>query len=65
VTELTLTLDWVAAAVGATRRKGSVDAAVGEVVTDSRTLQPGDLFVALRWWSDRRTGSSAGGRQDD
>jgi UDP-N-acetylmuramoyl-tripeptide--D-alanyl-D-alanine ligase len=48
VTELTLTLDWVAAAVGATRRKGSVDAAVGDVVTDSRTLQPGDLFVALR-----------------
>ncbi|HZM97181.1 MAG TPA: UDP-N-acetylmuramoyl-tripeptide--D-alanyl-D-alanine ligase [Vicinamibacterales bacterium] len=46
--ELTLTLDWVAAAVGATRRKGSADAPVGNVVTDSRTLQPGDLFVALR-----------------
>ena len=46
--ELTLTLDWVAAAVGATRRKGSADAPVGQVVTDSRTLQPGDLFVALR-----------------
>jgi len=48
VRELTLTLDWVAAAVGATRRKGSADAPVGNVVTDSRTLQPGDLFVALR-----------------
>jgi len=48
VRELTLTLDWVAAAVGATRRKGSADAPVGNVVTDSRTLLPGDLFVALR-----------------
>jgi UDP-N-acetylmuramoyl-tripeptide--D-alanyl-D-alanine ligase len=48
VRELTLTLDWIAAAVGATRSKSSVDAAVGEVVTDSRALQPGDLFVALR-----------------
>ena len=48
MTELTLTLGWVAAAVGATRKKGGADAAVGDVVTDSRTLQPGDLFVALR-----------------
>jgi UDP-N-acetylmuramoyl-tripeptide--D-alanyl-D-alanine ligase len=48
VTALTLTLDWVAGAVGATRRTGSGDRTVGEVVTDSRTLQPGDLFVALR-----------------
>ena len=48
MTELTLTLDWVAAAVGAARGKGSVDAAVREIVTDSRALQPGDLFIALR-----------------
>jgi UDP-N-acetylmuramoyl-tripeptide--D-alanyl-D-alanine ligase len=48
VRELTLTLDWVAAAIGAPRRTGSVDATVGDVVSDSRTLRPGDLFVALR-----------------
>ena len=46
--DLTLTLDWVADAVGATRRQGSADAPVGDVVTDSRTIRPGDLFVALR-----------------
>jgi UDP-N-acetylmuramoyl-tripeptide--D-alanyl-D-alanine ligase len=47
VTALKLTLGWVATAVGATRRPGSTDRAVGDVVTDSRTLQAGDLFVAL------------------
>ena len=48
MTELRLTLGWVAAAVGATRPVRSADAAVGDVLTDSRTLQRGDLFVALR-----------------
>ena len=43
-----MTLAWVAKAVGATRRGEGSDSAVGEVVTDSRTLKPGDLFVALR-----------------
>jgi UDP-N-acetylmuramoyl-tripeptide--D-alanyl-D-alanine ligase len=43
-----MTLAWVADAVGATRRADGGDSVVGEVVTDSRTLEPGDLFVALR-----------------
>jgi len=43
-----MTLGWVAEAVGARRKAGSDDLVVGEVVSDSRTLQPGDLFVALR-----------------
>jgi UDP-N-acetylmuramoyl-tripeptide--D-alanyl-D-alanine ligase len=46
VTGVALTLDWVASAVGATSGAGA--AVVGDVVTDSRTLKPGDLFVALR-----------------
>ena len=45
MTDLTLTLDWVADAVGATHAKGSADAPIGDVVTDSRTIRPGDLFV--------------------
>ncbi len=48
MTAIKLTLGWVAAAVGATRQKDNADRAVGDVVTDSRTLQAGDLFVALR-----------------
>lgn len=47
MTALEMTLAWVANAVGATRRAESADQVVGEVVTDSRTLKPGDLFVAL------------------
>jgi len=47
VTALNWTLEWVAAAVGATRPADSARA-VGDVITDSRTLQPNDLFVALR-----------------
>jgi UDP-N-acetylmuramoyl-tripeptide--D-alanyl-D-alanine ligase len=43
-----MTLGWVADAVGARRPAGAADSVVGEVVTDSRTIQPGDLFVALR-----------------
>jgi UDP-N-acetylmuramoyl-tripeptide--D-alanyl-D-alanine ligase len=48
VTALKVTLGWVAAAVGATRHADGADRPIAEVVTDSRTLQPGDLFVALR-----------------
>jgi UDP-N-acetylmuramoyl-tripeptide--D-alanyl-D-alanine ligase len=43
-----MTLGWVASVVGASRQTAGTDAVVGDVVTDSRTLQPGDLFVALR-----------------
>jgi len=43
-----MTLRWVAEAVGTTWRAGGGDSEIGEVVTDSRTLRPGDLFVALR-----------------
>jgi UDP-N-acetylmuramoyl-tripeptide--D-alanyl-D-alanine ligase len=42
-----MTLGWVADAVGVRRQAGSDDPVVGEVVSDSRTIQPGDLFVAL------------------
>ncbi|HET9358492.1 MAG TPA: UDP-N-acetylmuramoyl-tripeptide--D-alanyl-D-alanine ligase [Vicinamibacterales bacterium] len=48
MTGVSITLDWVASAVGATSRAGAGGAVVGDVVTDSRTLKPGDLFVALR-----------------
>src|SRR4029453_14985130 len=34
--------------VGWARPADGADAAIGDVVTDSRTLQPNDLFVALR-----------------
>ena len=46
--ELRLTLGWVAQAVHGRLRAGDADRAIGEVVTDSRTLVAGDLFVALR-----------------
>ncbi|MGE0443953.1 MAG: Mur ligase domain-containing protein, partial [Vicinamibacterales bacterium] len=45
---LTLTLGWVARAVGGRLASGDPDAVIGPVTTDSRTLQPGDFFVALR-----------------
>jgi len=45
---LELTLGWVAEAMGAERPARDADAAVGDVVTDSRVLREGDLFVALR-----------------
>jgi len=44
---LELTLGWVAEAMGA-GRPPDAEAVVGEVVTDSRVLRQGDLFVALR-----------------
>ncbi len=46
--ELRLTLGWVAEAVGGRIRSGDPGEAIGNVVNDSRTLQPGDFFVALR-----------------
>ena len=46
--DLNLTLGWVTRAVGGTMRSGDVDRPVGEIVTDSRALQKGDLFIALR-----------------
>ena len=46
--DLRLTLAWVAAAVGGRIRSGEREVEVGNVVTDTRTLQPGDFFIALR-----------------
>ncbi len=43
-----LTRAWVARAVGGTLRAGDPDTRIGELVTDSRSLGEGDLFVALR-----------------
>jgi UDP-N-acetylmuramoyl-tripeptide--D-alanyl-D-alanine ligase len=43
-----MTLGWVAGAVGAAWPADGADQVVGDVVTDSRALQRGDLFVALR-----------------
>ena len=45
--ELRLTLGWVARAVGGSLT-GRPDREIGAVVSDSRTAQAGDLFVALR-----------------
>jgi UDP-N-acetylmuramoyl-tripeptide--D-alanyl-D-alanine ligase len=45
---LELTLGWVARAAGGTLRSGDPGRLVGEVVTDSRNLSTGDLFIALR-----------------
>lgn len=45
---LRLTLRWVADAVGGRIRSGDPDGEIGAVVADTRTLQPGDFFVALR-----------------
>ena len=46
--ELELTLGWVAKTVGGVLRSGIPELAIGDVMTDSRSLRPGDLFVALR-----------------
>ena len=46
--EVRLTLGWVAQAAGGSLTSGRADREIGSVVTDSRTLQAGDLFVALR-----------------
>ncbi len=48
MTAINFTLGWVAGAVGAPPQRDGADRALGDVVTDSRTLRAGDLFVALR-----------------
>jgi UDP-N-acetylmuramoyl-tripeptide--D-alanyl-D-alanine ligase len=48
VSDVALTLGWVARAVAGALRSGDPEHEVGEIVTDSRTLRQGDLFVALR-----------------
>ena len=45
---LRLTLGWVAEAVSGHIRSGNRGETIGEVVSDTRTLQTGDFFVALR-----------------
>ncbi len=45
---LRLTVGWLAAAVAGRIVSGDPEQAIGNVVTDSRTLQRGDFFVALR-----------------
>jgi UDP-N-acetylmuramoyl-tripeptide--D-alanyl-D-alanine ligase len=46
--ELRLTLGWVAEVVGGLIRSGDPSGEIGNIVTDTRTLQPGDFFIALR-----------------
>src|SRR5688500_2826693 len=46
--DLRLTLGWVAEAVGGLVRAGDRGGEIGSIVTDTRTLQPGDFFIALR-----------------
>ena len=48
MSELRLTVKWVADAVGGRMVSGEPDQVVGHVTTDSRALRPGDFFVALR-----------------
>lgn len=45
---VTLTLGWIAHATGGRLAAGDATREVGRVVTDTRTLQAGDFFVALR-----------------
>jgi UDP-N-acetylmuramoyl-tripeptide--D-alanyl-D-alanine ligase len=46
--ELELTLGWVATSVGGTLQSGDPGLPVGDVLTDSRSLRAGDVFVALK-----------------
>jgi len=48
VTAVRVTLGWVAQVTGGALHGGETDREVGNVVTDSRMVQPGDLFIALR-----------------
>jgi UDP-N-acetylmuramoyl-tripeptide--D-alanyl-D-alanine ligase len=48
VSALRLTVGWLAAAVAGRIVSGDPELVVGNIVTDSRSLQAGDLFVALR-----------------
>ena len=42
-----LTVGWVAAAVAGRIVSGDAEQMVGNIATDSRSMQPGDLFVAI------------------
>ena len=46
--ELRITLQWLAEAVGGRIVSGRGDEVIGNVTTDTRALQAGDFFVALR-----------------
>jgi UDP-N-acetylmuramoyl-tripeptide--D-alanyl-D-alanine ligase len=46
--ELRLTLEWTADAVAGHIRRGDPGGEIGNLVIDTRVLQPGDFFVALR-----------------
>jgi UDP-N-acetylmuramoyl-tripeptide--D-alanyl-D-alanine ligase len=48
VSEVRLTLEWLANATRGRIVAGSAGLELGEVVTDTRSLRPGDFFVALR-----------------
>ena len=48
MSELRLTVKWVADAVGGKLVSGEPDRVVGHVTTDSRSLRAGDFFIALR-----------------
>jgi UDP-N-acetylmuramoyl-tripeptide--D-alanyl-D-alanine ligase len=48
VNEVELTLGWVAKSIGGTLQSGDPELPVGDVLTDSRSLRSGDLFVALK-----------------
>jgi UDP-N-acetylmuramoyl-tripeptide--D-alanyl-D-alanine ligase len=43
-----ITLGWLAAAAGGRLLSGDSGMRVGDIATDTRTLRPGDFFVALR-----------------
>src|SRR5581483_5347149 len=48
VSAVRLTVGWVAAAVAGRIVSGDAEQVIGNVITDSRSLQAGDLFVAIR-----------------
>jgi UDP-N-acetylmuramoyl-tripeptide--D-alanyl-D-alanine ligase len=48
VNDLELTLGWVAKTIAGMLRSGSPELVIGDVMTDSRSLRMGDLFVALK-----------------
>jgi UDP-N-acetylmuramoyl-tripeptide--D-alanyl-D-alanine ligase len=48
MTELELTLGWIAEAVSGRLVSGDPNQRVGDITTDSRTAKAGDFFVALR-----------------
>ena len=43
-----MTVGWLAAAIGGRIVSGDPEQVVGSIVTDSRALQAGDFFMALR-----------------